>query len=394
MKATITKTFLQSLPKPEDGKAKLRIFDDRLPGFIAERRRTGTTFYLRYIDSRRRTKEIKLGRLGQVTLDQARKSAEKLKSQVSLGGDPVAERERLRAVPTVAEFARDRYVPHCKDRLLSWDCNDRYLRLRILPAIGSKAMNEVTANDVAALRRKMVEAGLAAGTVNRTLACIRSMFNAAIRWEVVEGRNPAASPGMLREEGRDRYLDPQQTRALLAALDRSASKDAAAALALIATTGARKQEVLRARWENVDLERAMLMVPRAKSGRARHIPLSPFAVAIVQRQAQRRREGSPWVFPSPRSSARPVTNEKRVWVAAKKAAGLPADTRIHDLRHSFASALANAGVDLFAIGRVLGHTQPGTTARYAHHAPERLVATASVAAKAWDLPGVIATEDV
>ena len=70
----------------------------------------------------------------------------------------------------------------------------------------------------------------------------------------------------------------------------------------------------------------------------------------------------------------------------RKAAGLPADTVIHDLRHSFASALANAGVPLFEIGRVLGHTQLSTTARYAHHAPERLVATASTAALAWDLP--------
>ncbi len=64
---------------------------------------------------------------------------------------------------------------------------------------------------------------------------------------------------------------------------------------------------------------------------------------------------------------------------------LPADLRIHDLRHSLASALANAGTPLFGIGAVLGHRQLSTTTRYAHHAPQRLVATATAAARAWNL---------
>ena len=130
----------------------------------------------------------------------------------------------------------------------------------------------------------------------------------------------------------------------------------------------------------------MLTVPRAKSGNPRHIPLSVFAAAIVRRQLARRTGDCAWVFPSPEKSDRPVANIRRVWATARKAAGLPADTTVHDLRHSFASALANAGIPLFEIGRVLGHTQLSTTTRYAHHAPERLVATASAAAMAWDLP--------
>jgi integrase len=385
MKATITKTLLQGLPEPAEGRTKLRIFDDRLPGFIAERRRTGTTFYLRYVDARRRTREVKLGRLGQVTLDQARKAAEKIRSQVSLGADPVAERERLRAVPTVEAFVTERYLPHARESQRSWDCTERYLRLRILPAIGRRAMDEVTQNDVAALRRQMIEAGLAAPTVNRHLACVRAMFNAAIRWRVIEGRNPAASPGMLREGQRDRFLTPEQTRALVAALDRAHCQHAAAALVLLAATGARKQEVLRARWAAVDLDRGMLTVPLSKNGRPRQVPLSGFAVAVLRRQLARREGDNPHVFPSDLAPGKSLANVRRTWTRAKQEAGLPADLRVHDLRHSFASALANAGVELFEIGRVLGHCQLSTTTRYAHHAPERLVATATAAARAWDL---------
>jgi integrase len=387
MKATLTKTFIQSLPELEAGANKLRVFDDRLPGFIAEKRPGGVTFYMRYIDARRRTREVKLGRLGDVTLEQARKAAEKLRSQVSLGEDPLAERDRKRAVPTVAEFAEGRYIPHAKENQRSADCTERYLRLRIVPAIGRKAMDEVTQADVAALRAKMVADGLAPATINRHLACLRAMFNRAIRWQVIEGRNPASSPGMLREEPRDRYLTPEQTRALVAALDQSHCTDAAAALVLLAATGARKQEVLKATWDMVDLERCALTVPRSKNGRPRQIPLSPFAIALMRRQLARREGDCTWVFPSWSRDGQPMLDVRRTWATAKKRAGLPKDLRIHDLRHSFASALANQGVALFEIGAVLGHRQLSTTTRYAHHAPERLVATAAVAAKAWDLAG-------
>lgn len=94
---------------------------------------------------------------------------------------------------------------------------------------------------------------------------------------------------------------------------------------------------------------------------------------------------SPWVFPSRVDPMKAVANVKKVWEGVKKAAGLPDHIVIHSLRHSFASALANSGIPLFEIGRVLGHSQLATTTRYAHHAPERLVATAAAAAVAWDL---------
>ena len=91
------------------------------------------------------------------------------------------------------------------------------------------------------------------------------MLNLALRWQLFDGRNPAASPGMLPEAGRDRYLTAEQTQALMHALDAAPRRHAAAALALLVVTGARKQEVLKARWENVDLDRFRLTVPDSAS---------------------------------------------------------------------------------------------------------------------------------
>jgi Arm DNA-binding domain len=209
--------------------AKNRIFDDRLVGFIAEQRASGVTFYLRYIDARRRRHEYRIGKLGDITLDQARKRAEQIKAEVSLGGDPAAELAKLRAVPSVADFVRDRYLPHVREHLRSAGNVEAYFRLRILPAIGRKALDEVNQEDVAGLRRRLIGEGLSAGSVNRHLAYVPAMFNLALKWQLVEGGNPAASPGMLREVHRDRYLTPEQTQALVRALDAEKDQTAAAA---------------------------------------------------------------------------------------------------------------------------------------------------------------------
>ena len=238
---------------------------------------------------------------------------------------------------------------------------------------------------MARLRRKLLDDGLAAGTVNRYLATVRRLFNLACKWEVYQGRNPAASPNMLRETGRDAYLDPEQTRALFRALECDRCQDSATALALLAVTGARKNEVLHATWTAVDLGRCLLTVPLSKSGRPHHIPLSPVAVALLERQRRRRVGEHPFVFPSPRRGGKPLEDVRGAWTRVKIAAGLPAKLRIHDLRHSFASVLANVGTPLSEIAVLLGHRQVSTTQRYAHHAPQRLVATAATATDAWGL---------
>ncbi len=384
-KTALTRTAVRLLPAPPPGLDKMRHFDDRLPGFFAERRRDGVTFYFRYRDKRGRRPEIRLGHLGDVTVDQARKRAEELRAQVSLGGDPAADDRRLKAVPTLAAFADRDFLPFVRERLRSFKNYEVALRSRLLPMLGRRALDEITPADVAEVRRRLAVDGLANGTVNRHLALLRRMLNLAVKWQILDGRNPAASPGMLPERHRDRFLTPEQARAFVRALDGDPWRDAANALALLLFTGARKQEVLTARWDLVDLKTGFLHVQLSKSGRPRAVPLSPAAVQVLERQAARRVEGNPHVFPSRVAEGKPIVAVQNAWERARDRAGLPRDLRVHDLRHTLASALANAGTPLSEIGAVLGHSQLSTTARYAHHSPDRLVATATAAAGAWDL---------
>jgi hypothetical protein len=146
-------------------------------------------------DQRGRNREIKIGRLGDLTVEQARKRAEQLKASVSMGADPLAERDKKRAVPLFAKFAAQRYLPHVRETLRSAHDIEACLRLRILPFLGRKALDEVNQDDVATLRRRLIDEGLSASSINRHLGTVRRMFNLALKWQLFEGRNPAAALG-------------------------------------------------------------------------------------------------------------------------------------------------------------------------------------------------------
>lgn len=383
MKAAITQTLLRNLPPIPEGKRYVRIFDTGQPGLILEVQANGGTFYVRVVDSRRRTRDMKIGRLSDVTLTQAKRRAVELRAQAAMGQDPAGDLDKRRATPTISRFIHEQFLPYIRDRRRGHDNMGIYCR-RIEQQFGSKALDEVTPADVQALKTKLRESGLANGTVNRHLAAIRSMINLAIRWKVVTCDNPASSPGMLLERPRDMYLSDEQAHALFAALKEVGNRASAAVIAMLAVTGARRNEILNARWDELDMSRRILTVPVSKSGKPRRIFLSDPAMKIIAYQARIRNDGHPYIFPGG-VPGRPLISVKRTWERVKKMADLPDDLRVHDLRHSFASVLANRGVPLNEIGTLLGHSDVRMTARYAHHAPQRLIESANHAATSWGL---------
>ena len=138
-------------------------------------------------------------------------------------------------------------------------------------------------------------------------------------------------------------------------------------------TGARKSEALQARWEFIDFEARRWMIPLTKNGKPRHVPLSNGAITVLLATRQLHEKlgiTSPWLFPSP-ATHKPYTSIYYPWHVARKKAGLT-DVRIHDLRHSFASALVNRGMTLYDVKEVLGHSNIVTTQRYAHLSQQRL----------------------
>lgn len=176
---------------------------------------------------------------------------------------------------------------------------------------------------------------------------------------------------LLKENNRlTRFLNEEETERLRTALGQSENQHLSAIVGLLLVTGARKNEVLRARWEQFDLERRQWRVPKSKSGYHRFIPISDVAYRIIE---ERRAIGleSRWLFPNP-TTGQPFVEIYNSWNTARNRAGLK-QLRVHDLRHSFASALVNGGTPLYEVQKLLGHSSIRTTERYAHLAPERLI---------------------
>jgi integrase len=145
---------------------------------------------------------------------------------------------------------------------------------------------------------------------------------------------------------------------------------------LLLLTGARVRELLDARWEHVDVERRAWLIPTSKTGKARYVPLSSAALAIVETLP--RFKGCPWLVPNP-ETLKPFVSVRHAWLRAIRVARL-SGLRIHDLRHSAASFMVNSGVDLFAVGKVLGHASYQSTQRYSHLANDTLLAAVEAGA--------------
>jgi integrase len=335
-----------------------------------------------------REKVATLGGVTQLTPDQARRMAADMLAQVRLGADPAAEKAERRKALTVGDlldlFDAQYVGPMVKPGTA---LSHRIALAELRGAHGGLKAEALTRGHVATLHAGMSDRPYAA---NRAVAVWGKAFTwAASRGLVPEGVNPTKGLQKYREQGRERYLTSEELARLGAALadgetiglpydvdetkpkakhapkaeNRRVRLDpfAAAAIRLLILTGARLREILHAQWGQVDFERGILFLSDSKTGR-KPIYLSAAALAILA--ALPHLEGNPHVIAGARDG-KPRADLKKPWAAVCRAAGLEG-VRLHDLRHSFASIGAGASMGLPIIGKLLGHTQASTTARYAH----------------------------
>ncbi|HKF93066.1 MAG TPA: site-specific integrase, partial [Gammaproteobacteria bacterium] len=241
----------------------------------------------------------------------------------------------------------------------------------ILPAWGNRKVKTVTRKDVEALHTKIgkgahstSKAGQPAPyEANRTLTLISKMFALAKEWEYVpkDCANPARGIKRFKEHKRDRWVNPEELPRLAQAIDAEPNVYVRMALWLYLLTGVRKSELLAAQWDDIDWQRQELRLGETKAGRVHYVPLSAPALAILRELP--RLEGNPYILPG-HIRGRPLVNINRPWTRIRKAAGVE-DVRLHDLRRTVGSWLAQSGNSLHLIGRVLNHSNPSTTAVYA-----------------------------
>ena len=251
--------------------------------------------------------------------------------------------------------------------------DERIARQHLSPAFGARELADIQRHEVEDWLHGLSAGGLAPATCNRILAVFKTICSlAAMRGLLPAGQSPCAGVSSFKiHTQRERYLSREEAQRLMRALENSKHPEAFA-LRLLLLTGARKSEILKARWEHVRLELRLLIVPLSKSGRPRHILLSDAALDVVR--AMPRTPGNPWLFPG-HAPGKPLSDLYLFWNRLRRDLGL-ADVRIHDLRHTFASFLVNAGHSLYETQKMLGHSDPRTTMRYAHLGQASLLAAA------------------
>ena len=398
------------------------ICDDELAGFAVRVLPSSKRCYIVQYRIGARYRRMSLGTHGALTTEKARRKAFNLLSAVKDGEDPAGERQAERNVITVASLAERFDQEHIAIRVKPRTALEyrRSLRRYILPAIGRLKVTDVTRADVACLHHELRHTPYQA---NRSLAIISKMFNLAELWGLrPDGSNPRRHIRKYPEQNRERYLSEPELAALGEALSRAEQEGiddpyAIAAIRLLIFTGCRLNEILTLRWEHVDDSSHCLRLPETKTG-GRIVHLGSPALEVLAKIPHQL--GNPWVicgrFPrtrridlkSPWGRVRKRATV-RLWArtegsteaglvdwlervyrrepyyeecaaeAESRCLDLPtglADVRLHDLRHSFASNAVALGQSLPMIGKLLGHTQVQTTARYAHLAADPVQAAA------------------
>ena len=362
MAKKITSRLVYALEAP--AKSHAITYDTEIKGFGVRVIKSGSkTFIFNYrTKDTGRERRYTIGRYPAWSVAAARKEAESLKRARDRGEDPMGALHEERAAPTVKDLA-DRYIAeHLPGKRASADRNDRaMIDNDILPDLGNLKLAEVRHADIGKLHRKITKR--ASTRANRVAALLSKMFTLAIWWEMCS-QNPVKGLKRNPETKRKRYLSGDELGRLLTALAEHPEQDSANVIRLLLLTGARRGEVLGARWDMFDLDEGTWTKPGAetKTDTEHQVPLSAAARQLLA--GMNKTATGKYLFPG-KDIDTPLTDIKNSWASICKAAGIK-DCRVHDIRHTYASILASAGQSLPVIGALLGHTQASTTQRYAH----------------------------
>jgi integrase len=387
--AKLTQTLAKRVKAPSTGNQIH--YDGEISGFGLRVTASGSKSFVLNYRFNSQERRYTIGPFPEFSVETARDKAFELRQSISNGVDPFTLREtmhreaveseaRLRTLRDLATEYMERHAMVHK-RLKSIRDDKAMLEGVILPQLGRIRVAHVSRRDVSSLHTSLQATPYRA---NRVLALLRKMFNFAIsdnerEWGIA--RNPATGVQKFQEEKRERWLSEEELERLAVAMDGYPDKRAALAevsekqrvfvhseaqravnaIRLIMVTGARKGEVLLATWSQFDLDRGVWTKPshNTKQKSVEHVPLNDQAIAFLKSLP---RDGE-YLFPG-RMGAH-LTDLRFAWAAIREDTQLE-DVHIHDLRHTFASHLVSRGASLPMIGRLLGHTQAQTTARYAH----------------------------
>ena len=374
----LTKRTIDAIePQPSE----FFLWDEAIPGFGLRVMPSGRKSFVVQFRAGRRARRMSLGPSTVLTCDQARTRAITIIAAVKNGEDPAADRAAKRNAATVNDLAERFDKEHIAVRLKASTAKEYRSNLKrfILPALGRLAVPEITRADVAKFHHDLRHIPYQA---NRCIEVVSKMFVLAEMWGLrPDGSNPRKHIRKYPEEKRERFLSAAELRRIGEVLremesERIELSSAILAARLLILTGCRLGEIMTLKWDYVDFDERALRLPDSKTGKkVVHVG----APAVEYLHSAHRIDGNPWVITGT-LPGKPLSDLQPFWQRVRARAGVK-DVRIHDLRHTFASTAVASGQGLPMIGKLLGHTQVQTTARYAHVAADPVRSAADAVAQ-------------
>ena len=387
-KIKITKTTVEAIAPTECDQI---FWDAALKGFGLKITPAGSRVYLvQYRTGGGRsgvTKRVTIGKHGSPwTPDMARTEAKAVLARVTQGSDPAKAKQLDRQMLTISELC-DKYLQDGtgtkKESTLSTDKGR--IERHIKPLIGKLKLTDVSQGHIKKFIKNVAEGATAIdvktkkrgraivrggkGAATRTVGLLGGILTYAVELGLLAD-NPVKGVKRYPDKSNERFLSTAELGKLGAELRRvelvGINPKAIAITRLLVFTGARRGEIERLRWSEVDLTRSKLRLEDSKTGQ-KTIPLNGAALAVLTtlREAS---SGKGFVFPAAKGEGHYV-GTPRIWSGLRKRIGL-SNVRLHDLRHSFASVGVTGGTPLMIVGALLGHRDHATTMRYAHLAAD------------------------
>jgi integrase len=368
-RAPIKKTILteQRVQDLKASGATIYVHDARMPGLSIRITRAGVKSYVFTKKVNRRLLRITLGKTAAMTLEAARKAASAYHGDIARGIDVGAARKAAKAAAaaratTLADAyegfmaAKDRRPSTQKDYKMLW-------RLHTPSSLKGKPIADITGADIEKLKTEIGRTKRR--TANKMVVLLASIMSKAGRW----ADNPARGIERYEESVRTRRLKGEELSRLWEALDDADTSRTlwAEFFKILIVTGARRTALCAMRWEDLDLDAGVWVVPAiwSKNRREMAIPLTTAAVDVLQRRFKARSR-SPWVWPSAKAEGGHVVNPEKPWRAFLKAAEIDRHVSLHDVRRTLGSNLAKSGAPSATISKALGHVSPQSARAYVH----------------------------
>jgi integrase len=352
-----TKKTLSALPLPES-KKRSYVYDSRESSLLVQVTATGRKTFQVYRWHKTKPVRITLGTFPDMTIEQARKATQKVKSDIANGINPADEKRKARQEMTFKELFEIYMDRHSRPRKRTWqedlDKFETYLK-----PLGRKRLPEIKKNHISALHSKIGKEHKV--TANRVLALVSSVFGRAIEYGLWEGVNPCLGIRKFPEKSRDRFLQADELPRFFKALNEEPNETLRDYIFISLLTGARRSNVLSMRWNELNLEQGTWKIPRTKTGDSQTVTLTLEAIEILK--ARKRETSSVFVFPGNGRTGH-LVEPKTGWRRILERAGIK-DLRIHDLRRTLGSWQAITGSSLPIIGKSLNHKNASTTQIYA-----------------------------